>query len=84
MYGHTGPALAFGNMTNRDYRHHAYRTYIDFLYGLLGRHVRKVIPACIVDHIRTTWPDPDGKYVGFIAVNEEDGTPLHMDELEEL
>ena len=74
-YGLVGDALRFDNMTNKNYRHHAYRNYIDFMFGKLGRHNRRVVPACIVSHVRTTWPDPDGNYVGFIHV-DEDGNPI--------
>lgn len=81
--GFSGPALAFSTMTNRNYRQNAYRQYIHYIHGLLGRHVRKVIPACIVNHIRTTWPSPDGLYTGFKQVTE-DGEEVPVDELEEL
>ena len=74
-FGHTGDALNFDNMNNRNYRHHAYKNYINFMHGKLGRHFRKVIPACIVLNIRSQKPDPDGQYVGFVDVNEQ-GQPI--------
>lgn len=80
VFGHTGPALNFDNMTNNNYRYWAYRNYIEYIYGLLGRYNRKVVPACVVSHIRATWPDTDGEYVGFQAVDEM-GAPIDMDEL---
>lgn len=82
LFGLEGNALAFSNMTNRNYRHHAYRRYVDYIYGLLGRHIRKIVPACVVTQIRNTWPENSGLYVGFQAV-DEDGHPINMDELED-
>ena len=43
-----------------------------------------MIPACIVNFVRERWPDPEGNYVGFVAVGE-DGQPLdeRNDELDE-
>ena len=66
--------LCKANMTARNYRHWAYRQYIRFIYSRLGRFVRKVIPACVVAHIRYTWPEPNGNYVGFkhSAAQEEE------------
>lgn len=80
-------ALSFDNMDNNNYRYHAYRNYVKYIHGLLGRFQRKVVPACIVKVIRDTWPSADGTYRGFIAVTE-DGQPIEVpedyDELEEL
>jgi len=53
------------HMTARNYRHWAYRQYIRFIYSRLGQFDRRVIPSCVVAHIRSTWPDPTGCYVGF-------------------
>ena len=64
FYGNTGPALLFGNMTNKNYRHHAYRTYINYIHELLGTRNRRVAPSCVVKVIRETWPDADGCYKG--------------------
>lgn len=72
--GHRGDELLFSNMTHRNYRYHAYRNYIDFVHGYLGKHHRKVIPACVVTHIRQKWPDPDGAYVGYRHPPEADTT----------
>lgn len=79
-HGFKDYALAFTNMSNKNYRHHAYRLYIDYIYGLLGRHNRKVVPACIVAQIRERWPSENDEYCGFIQVNEE-GEEVPMDEL---
>ena len=62
----------FELMQNNNYRHHAYRSYISYINGLLGKGVRKVIPSCVVTEIRRRWPDPNGLYRGHISVNELD------------
>ena len=82
-FGLTGPALAFANMSNKAYRYHAYRCYINYIHGLLGRYNRKVAPACVVNHIRKERPDHSDQYKGFVDV-DENGTERPMDELVEL
>ena len=52
-------------VNNRSYRFIAYRQYISWIFGWLGRDVRKVIPSCVVQKIRTTFPATDGIYVAF-------------------
>ena len=81
--GFKDEALSFNNMTNREYRYHAYRCYTLYMNAILGKYNRKVVPACVVGHIRRTWPAEDNNYVGFIDV-DENGTPIHNDELAEL
>ena len=82
-FGLTGDALLFGNMTNKNYRYHAYRSYVKYIYGLLGRYNRKVIPSCVINYIRNKWPDPEGSYIGFIDVDEH-GMPIHNDEVNDV
>ena len=48
-----------------NYRYAAYRQYIWWVYGRLGRKRRKVIPACVVLAIRKQFPEADGNYTGF-------------------
>ena len=81
--GYKDEALNFANMTNREYRYHAYRSYTLYMNAVLGKYNRKVVPACVVGHIRHVWPAEDNNYVGFIDV-DENGTPIHNDELAEL
>lgn len=81
--GLRGDSLLFSNMSNRNYRYNAYRSYIDFVHGYLGRKTRRVIPACVVGYIRECWPDPDGAYVGFKPVEEADEELPDEDELEQ-
>lgn len=86
--GATGDQLLFTNMTHSSYRFQAYRSYINFTHGYLGRKHRRVIPSCIVNYIRQQWPDPEGSYVGFKEpeelADEEDTTFVFPDELEGL
>ena len=81
----TPQEIDVSNMNNSDYRFCAYRSYINFIYGFLGRRNRRVIPACVVGHIRNSWPSPDGIYVGFKLVdddNEEEEQYVPADELQ--
>jgi hypothetical protein len=84
--GYAGDQLLFNNMTNKSYRFHAYRNYISFVHGHLGRGNRKVIPACVVAYIRSQWPEPDGNYRGFTSVTEEedDHVQAYPDEMDGL
>ncbi|XP_055056156.2 P2X purinoceptor 7-like [Misgurnus anguillicaudatus] len=47
------------------FRHLAYRSFVSWCWGFLGRHVRVVIPSCVVSRIRQEFPDLAGHYVGF-------------------
>jgi len=47
-------------------RYVAYREFFKFAYGTFGRHIRKVIPACVVKVIRQKFPKLSGmKYIRF-------------------
>ena len=82
-FGHTGQALDPDNMTDKNYRHHSYRTYIHYIHAKLHRYNRKVIPACVVAEIRRLYPEQDGRYVGFMDV-DDNGVPIPADETEEV
>ncbi|XP_059384748.1 P2X purinoceptor 7-like isoform X3 [Carassius carassius] len=47
------------------FRYLAYRSFVSWCWGYLGRSVRVVIPSCVVNRIRLQFPDPAGQYVGF-------------------
>ena len=49
------------------YRKAAYRTYILWKYGKLGRGNRRVVPSCVVRTVRRAYPAPDNEYMGFRA-----------------
>lgn len=55
--------------------------YVDYIHGLLGRYNRKVIPACVVNHILMQWSDDLNNYTGFIRVDEF-GQEIQVYELE--
>ena len=47
------------------FRYGAYRMVTLWIHGVLGRENRKVLPSCIVNKIRTLYPDCDVNYTGF-------------------
>ena len=51
--------------SNKSFRLIAYRQYISWIFGWLGKDVRKVIPSCVVQKIRLTFPAPDNVYKGY-------------------
>ena len=51
----------------RRYRYLAYRMFVSWVFGYLGRGVRVPLPACAVTRIRNEYPDDQSQYVGFRA-----------------
>lgn len=47
------------------YRKAAYRQFVLWQEGRLGRGNRKVVPSCVVWAVRNHYPAPDGLYLGF-------------------
>ena len=47
------------------YRKAAYRQFILWAHGYLGRGNRRVVPSCVVLAIRRWYPSPTGIYLGF-------------------
>ncbi|XP_058509716.1 P2X purinoceptor 7-like isoform X1 [Solea solea] len=54
-----------GRTIHDRYRHLAYRSFVSWCWGYLGRRVRVVISSCVVCRIRQEFPDLAGQYVGF-------------------
>uniref|UniRef100_A0A803JMB7 Uncharacterized LOC116408826 n=2 Tax=Xenopus tropicalis TaxID=8364 RepID=A0A803JMB7_XENTR len=50
----------------RGLRKAAYRSFTAWMYGYLGGNNRKPIPSCVVNKIRESFPDPNGRYTGFL------------------
>ena len=40
------------------------------MHGHLGKHVRRVIPACVILKIRARFPEDDGNYFGFLEADD--------------
>lgn len=52
-------------------RHIAYRQLSRFLFGIVGRQNRYILPSCAVNRIRNTFPAPDNaNYTGFCYADE--------------
>ena len=47
------------------YRKAAYRQYILWKYGKLGKGNRRARPSCVIRLVSQTYPAPDGEYMGF-------------------
>lgn len=47
------------------FRKAAYRQFILWRHGKLGKGNRRVCPACVVRAVRFAYPAPDGVYMGF-------------------
>ena len=48
-------------------RHIAYRRFVRWIFGWLGKKNRKVVPACAVSKIRSQFPEaPPKTYTGFV------------------
>ena len=56
------------NFSMESFRKAAYRQFILWRYGKLGRGNRRVVSSCAVLSIRHTYPSPDGKQLNFKAV----------------
>ena len=64
---------------SRTLRQAAYRQFTWWVHRKLGRAVRRVIPACAVFKIRTTYPELSGEYTGFQEYNEGLQSIVHSD-----
>ena len=47
-----------------------YTSYVNHMYGVLGRRIRVRLPECITAGIRRLAPDPDSQYLGFRDTEE--------------
>ena len=53
------------NFNSNSYRKAAYRQFILWKYGKLGKGNRKVTPSCVVLMVRLQYPSRDGVYMGY-------------------
>ena len=49
------------------FRKAAYRQFILWEHGYLGKGNRRIIPSCAVKKVREQYPAPDSVYMGFMA-----------------
>ncbi|XP_073488788.1 P2X purinoceptor 7-like [Aquarana catesbeiana] len=61
---------------NRRLRKTAYRAFIAWIYGFLGKGNRRVIPSCAIKVVREVFPDPNGSYVGFLYSDDYDASEM--------
>lgn len=55
------------HVLSRQFRLTAYRHFLEWILQgeRLGRGLRLVLPACVVQAIRQRYPAPDGQYCGY-------------------
>ena len=53
------------DLANDNMRFIAYKQFISWTYGYLGKKKRKPLPNCVIKAIRQTYPDPRGIYVPY-------------------
>ncbi|XP_022809704.1 P2X purinoceptor 7-like, partial [Stylophora pistillata] len=52
------------NFSMESFRKAAYRQFVLWRFGKLGRGKRRVVPSCVVLSIRRIYPSADGQYMG--------------------
>jgi len=61
---------AYEGPDHKKYRHIAYRQYIRWVHGFVGKNIRSVIPSCAVCCIQAHFPPPgleeDFEFTGFM------------------
>ncbi|XP_041420487.1 P2X purinoceptor 7-like isoform X2 [Xenopus laevis] len=63
----------------RKLRQTSYRSFIAWIYGYLGPKKRVPIPACVVQKVRSSYPDPKGRYRGFLQAFDYNAFDMALD-----
>ena len=63
----------------RSYRFAGYKQYIWWIYNILGKGVRNVIPSCAVWAIRYSFPEPSGVYIQFQEYKQDERITAESD-----
>ena len=53
------------NFDDKNFRFIAYKQYISWSYGYLGKRKRKPLPICVIQAIRRKYPDPNNMYIPY-------------------
>lgn len=67
--------LKYCHAVDRAYRLCGYRLFTSWIYGRLGAHRRRAIPACVVAKIRESFPDDNAVYTGFMESDHNSAWP---------
>ncbi|XP_041481000.1 uncharacterized protein LOC121428454 [Lytechinus variegatus] len=59
-------ARSFAARNNEKYRYVAYRQFVRWCWGILGKDIRVQLPACVQSRIKTAYPDGAGHYKGTV------------------
>ncbi|OCT64736.1 hypothetical protein XELAEV_18040975mg [Xenopus laevis] len=55
------------------------RSFIACIYGYLGPKKRVPIPACVVQKVCSSYPDPKGRYRGFLQAFDYNTFDMALD-----
>ena len=64
---------AYEGPLHKKYKHIAYRQYVRWIHGYVGKQIRVVLPSCAVSCIRAHFPSPgDEEHFNFVGFKYPD------------